>query len=271
MTVFPRPRWQPGRRWSSGWFRLVVVAHLVPVGMIAYGFIRGKPIDVPYVWFQTIALPLGVLALIGSYARPARDWHPGRSERVLALIVATVLILATGLGAIAESPQMIALYSFPLVRIAVTAVFVAWLVAPLLIAYLIANDPVFDPRRLLVRSLPYALLSGVLAALYLGVVLVAERMFATATGEEAIVVNVVAALLVAFAFAPLRERLQRWLDRLYGRDPHALRMALDEVGRELLGALDRDEVRALGRGCARARARAPGRDRVAGARHATRR
>lgn len=243
MTVFPRPRWQHDRRWASGWFRLVVAAHLVPIAMIAYGFVRGKPIDVPYVWFQTIALPLGVLALIGSYVRPARDWRPGRSERVLAVIVAAVLILATGLGAIAENPRMIALYSFPLVRIAVTAVFVAWLIAPLLIAYLIANDPVFDPRRLLVRSLPYALLSGVLAAAYLGFVLVAERMFETATGEQTVAVNVIAALAVAFAFAPLREWLQRWLDRLYGRDPHVFRMALDEVGRELLGALDRDQVK----------------------------
>jgi LytS/YehU family sensor histidine kinase len=34
------------------------------------------------------------------------------------------------------------------------------------------------------------------------------------------------------------------LDRLFGRDPRALRTALDQAGRELLGALDRDEVRA---------------------------
>ncbi|TMQ69052.1 MAG: hypothetical protein E6K80_12970, partial [Candidatus Eisenbacteria bacterium] len=243
MTVFPRPRWQPDRRWHSWWFRLVVAANLLPVGLIFYSIVTRKPFDVPYVWFQSIALPLGVLSLVGSYARPARDRTPSVSERVLALIVAVVLILATGLGAIAEDPRMIALYSLPLVRIGITAVFVAWLVSPVLIAYLIANDPVFDPRRLLVRSLPYALLSGILAALYLGCVLVGERLFAAATGEQAMMFNVVAALVVAFAFAPVRERLQRWIDRLYGRDPHALRLALDQVGRELLGALDADEVR----------------------------
>jgi len=69
-------------------------------------------------------------------------------------------------------------------------------------------------------------------------------MFAAATGEDAMVFNVVAALIVAFAFAPLRDRLQRGLDRLYGRDPQALRRALDRSGQELLSALDRDEVRA---------------------------
>src|SRR5207247_554797 len=113
-----------------------------------------------------------------------------------------------------------------------------------LIAFLIANDPAFDPRRLLVKGLPYALLSGVLAGLYLLIVLVAQRMFAAATGEDEMLFNVVAALIVAFAFAPLRERLQRGIDRLFGRDPRMVRDSLDQAGRELLGALDADQVRA---------------------------
>jgi LytS/YehU family sensor histidine kinase len=49
---------------------------------------------------------------------------------------------------------------------------------------------------------------------------------------------------VAFAFAPLRDALQRWLDRLFRRDPMLLRVSLDQAGRELLGALDAGEVRA---------------------------
>jgi hypothetical protein len=117
-----------------------------------------------------------------------------------------------------------------------------WLCLPLLIAYLIANDPAFDPRRLLVRSIPYALLSGVLAALYLAVVLVGQRLFAEVTGEEAMVFNIVAALIVAFAFAPLRERVQLALDGLYGRDTRALRAGLDRAGQLLFSALHRDEV-----------------------------
>jgi len=55
--------------------------------------------------------------------------------------------------------------------------------------------------------------------------------------------NVVAALVLAFAFAPLRENVQRNINRVYGRDPEALRAALDATGRDLLSALDRGEVR----------------------------
>jgi hypothetical protein len=82
-----------------------------------------------------------------------------------------------------------------------------------------------------------------LAGLYLAVVLMGERLFAAVTGQEAVVVNVVAALIVAFLFAPLRERLQTWLDRLFRRDPRMLRAALDRAGRELLRALDPAELR----------------------------
>ena len=79
--------------------------------------------------------------------------------------------------------------------------FFAWLSTPFLIAYLIANDPAFDPRRLVVRSLPYAILSGVSAAIYLGIVLIGQRLFAAATGEETLFFNVIAALAVALATA----------------------------------------------------------------------
>jgi len=243
MTVFPRPRWQAGSRHRSAWFWVVVAAYVTPV--VIYAVAHGTPqLYKYYAYFQAVAFPLGSLALIARYVRPGREgWIPQTAERVLAIVVALTLLAAAALDAIPESAMM-PLFSSPLFRGLATTVIFAWLASPLLIAYLIANDPVFDPRRIAVRSIPYALLTGVLAALYLGVVVVSQHFFAEATGEEAVVFNVLAALIVAFAFAPLRDRLQRGLDRLYGRDPRGLRMALDQAGRLLLGALNREEVRA---------------------------
>ena len=243
MMVFPRPRWRPGRRLRSPWFWLVIAAYGVAAALIAYRAITGRDALTAFGWFQTIALPIGALLLMGRYAgRASEDWRPRAGERALAILTAVVLVAMALVGAVSEDPQMAVLYTLPAVRAVLATLTLAWLCTPLVIALLIANDPVFDPRRLIVRSLPYALLSGMLAALYLGVVLVAQRLFAAATGEEAVVFNVVAALIVAFAFAPLRERTQHALDRLYGRDPRMLRAALDRAGHELLGALDRDEV-----------------------------
>jgi hypothetical protein len=244
MTVFPRPRWGGRPLTRSLWFWLVAAAYATPPVLLALSRVLHRPPDELYLVFQTIALPLGSLSLIERYARrPRPEWHPQAHERVIAHVVAVTLLMVAALDTVSESPHLVAVFSLPLVWLLYTVLVFAWFGSPLLIAYLIANDPVFDPRRLIARGLPYALLSGVLTALYLAVVVVAQRLFATATGEQAMVFNVVAALVVAFAFAPLRERLQRALDRLFGRDPRALRRALDQAGRELLGALDPGEVR----------------------------
>ena len=247
MTVFPRPRWDRLWAWRNPWFLLVVGMYLAAPLLFLIAPRVHRTADDIYMWYEIAGITIGTLSLLDRYARPARPgWAPGFGERVIALVVAVALLAATVFGvfgAIADDPRVAALYSIPVFRLLLTVVTVAWLSSPLLMAFLIANDPVFDPRQLLVQSLPYALLSGFFAALYLLIVLTAQRMFAAATGEEAIVFNVVAALIVAFAFAPLRVRLQTWLDRMYGRDPRLIRNALDQAGHDLLGALDPHEIR----------------------------
>jgi len=245
MTVFPRPRWRAGGLARNAWFWLVGAAYLTPPVLWLSGSRAGEPMAQAAMWFQTVAMTLGTLALVERYAWPGRDEPRARpGERALALAVALTLALAAALALASGSPRFMELWAtFPLLRLGITSVDIAVLVAPLLIAFLIANDPVFDPRRIAVRSVPFALLSVVLAGLYLGVVVFSQRLFAAATGEESMVFNVVAALVVAFAFAPLWTRTQHALDRLFGRAPQVLRLALAQAGRGLLGALDPDEVR----------------------------
>lgn len=248
MTGFPRPRWSRRTAVRSVWFWLVVFAYAAAPILYAAVRVTGWSADYVYVAFDAICFTLGTISLLERFARPARpDWSPAWNERALALGVAVTLLASTVLEAFdVAQPEAytIAMDTMPALRFLLTVLTLAWLTSPLVIAYLIANDPAFDPRRLLVRSLPYAVLSGVLATVYLGVVLGAQRLFAAATGEQAMAFNVLAALVVAFAFEPLRQRTQRTLDRVFGRDPDALRRALDQAGHELLGALDPAEVRA---------------------------
>jgi len=245
LAVFPRPRWQADGRFRSVWFWLAAVSYLVPV-YFAWQLVQtGRLPEKPFMWFESLALAIGVASLIGRYGTPARDdWRPTRSQRALGLAVAVMMILGGVVGWLLDGERGELWSQFPAVRILVTMLGFGLLLTPFALAYLLVRDPVFDPRRILERSIPYALLSGVLAAVYLSLVFVGQSLFAAATGEDAVAFNVIAALVLAFAFAPLRGRVQRGLDRLFRRDPLALRAALDQAGRELLGALDRDEVRA---------------------------
>ncbi|MEO5989799.1 MAG: histidine kinase [Candidatus Eisenbacteria bacterium] len=248
MSVFPRPRWTKGRRVRSPWYWLTVVAYLVPLAVFlnTRGWTLGPASTAPdylYNWYQALAFTVGIISLVERYSRSGPDWNPTASQRALAVLVGFALLVGGVLNVVAGDPRVQTLLPQATLQVLFTGILVAWLTTPFIIAYLIADDPLFDPRRLIVGGLPYALLSGVLAAIYLGVVLVGQRVFASVTGEQTLVFNVVAALVLAFTFAPLRENVQRNINRIYGRDPQALRAALDATGRDLLSALDRDEVR----------------------------
>jgi hypothetical protein len=233
------------QRTRSVWFWLVVVSYLVPIGFVLRLFQTGRMPELPFMIFESAALLLGVVSLVERFGFPGRgDWQPAPSQRVLGLSVAFMYVATGFLGWWLEGDRALTLLQVPAVRVALPVVGIGMLLTPFALAYLMARDPAFDPRRILERSIPWALLSGVLAAIYLGVVLVGQNLYSAWTGEEAFAFNVVAALVLAFVFAPAKESLQRWLDRLFRRDPRALRSALDQAGRELLGALDQDEVRA---------------------------
>lgn len=244
MSVFPRARWRHGHRARNAWFWLTVAAYVAPLALwVLFGHGARAPSETVYNAYQAIALSFGIISLLERYGRTAPDWNPGAPQRALVIFAAFSIISSAALNLVASNPRFMALLPDPTARVLITSILIAWLTSPFVFAYLIAGDPLFDPRRLIVNGLPYALISGVLAAIYLAMVLGGQRVFASVTGEQTLVFNLVAALVLAFAFAPLRERVQLAINRMYGRDPVALRRALDQAGRDLLGALDEGEVR----------------------------
>ena len=244
MSVFPRPRWRLPGSWRNPWFLLTVAAYLTPVVLwLGYAGPGKSPSDVTYSWYQALALAVGILSMVERYVRTGPDWRPSAHQRALAMLAAFAILSSAALNLIAADPAFQAAMPSSALRLVFTGILIAWLTAPFIFAYLIANDPLFDPRRIVAGGLPYALLSFVLAAIYLGVVLAGQRIFASVTGEQTMVISLLAALVLAFVFAPLRERLQQTIDRGFGRDPVALRREMDNAGRDLLSALDPAEVR----------------------------
>jgi signal transduction histidine kinase len=106
------------------------------------------------------------------------------------------------------------------------------LLPPLGVAVAILRYRLYDIDVVINRSLVYGLLSGAVVGGYVGIVALIESLFDRA-GIEA---SLVATAVVAVAFQPLRERLQRAANRLiYGQrdDPYGI---LSALGRKLEGA-----------------------------------
>lgn len=245
MVVMPTPPWSQGERPRSPWFRLVLIGYLIPV---VGWLLRRFGIATPFLWpgpvYTAIVMVVGIGILVARYWGLPRGPRAKIEQRVLVVVASVTLILSNLVfGGAAFDSWMAAFVVGPWHRLAFALLVTAWLATPLMFAYLIADDPIFQPRRLLAGSLPYLVLSTLVASIYLVFVFVLQRSFADVSGGNTFVLDGVAAIVIALLFAPLREFVQRTIDRVFDRDPSTLRAALDEAGGRLLAALGRDEVR----------------------------
>ncbi|MEY4069686.1 MAG: hypothetical protein RL721_300 [Candidatus Eisenbacteria bacterium] len=246
MMLFPHPRRFARDGMRRVWSMAIVANYVVAAALIVIVHLPwGMPPEVLTRDWPAVATLLGTALLLQRYLSRGPGWAPDAPQRVLAVVVA-IAMLASNLvfGGETLEAWLVRLLEAAPAHLVFTLLFALWLVTPFLLSYLIADDPMFDPRRIIVGGLPYAVLSAMLAAVYLAIVLGGQRLFADVTGEQTLGFNLLAALVLAFAFAPLRDQLQRFLARLFGRDLEALRRALDRTDDRLLSALDADEVRA---------------------------
>lgn len=112
---------------------------------------------------------------------------------------------------------------------------------PLAIGFAIVRHGLFDIDLLLRPSLTYALISALLVTLYFSALTVAGALI----GERSTFSNVTATVIVALAFAPLRDRTKAWLDRTFFRsayDPEAVRAAFTRQAQETLSSAELGEA-----------------------------
>ena len=110
---------------------------------------------------------------------------------------------------------------------------------PLAAGIAILRQGLFDIDLVVNRTLVYALLTALVAGLYILLVMGAGALFQT---EGGVVLPLFATGIVAVAFQPLRQRVQRGVNRLlYGDrdDPYAV---LTRLGQRLEGALAPEEI-----------------------------
>ena len=126
------------------------------------------------------------------------------------------------------------------------------LLIPLSIGMAILRSHLWDIDILIRRTLIYAVLSGLLALVYLGVVVALQAVVTVLTGQQrSELVTVVSTLVIAALFVPLRRRVQAVIDRrFYRRKYDAARtlaafgaslrdeVELDALTEHLLGAVD---------------------------------
>ena len=158
------------------------------------------------------ALPafLGAFAAVGSRFRHG---SPVERQQIKWLLAAALI------GAIAFPVAFLAAIVLPstvLGDMAWSVGFIGLIALPIAIGIAILRYHLYEIDRLISRTIGWAVITGLLVALFAGLVVVLQAALAPLTKESTIAVA--ASTLVAFAlFQPLRRRVQRAVDRRFDR------------------------------------------------------
>jgi MFS family permease len=218
----------PGPRWRVP---IAVLIVLSAIGLAAMAVRPGRPAPETELvnpfgiegWPDVLqpfvdALPLGLVVLVGlgAAAVVTRYRRGDRVERLqIRWLVSAVAITAIGLAGLAVS-YALGSDSPPIATWIALVPFVGIMLVPVAIGIAVLRYRLFEIDRIISRTLSWALVTGLLGAVFVGLVVGLQALSADITGTNTLAVAA-STLVVAALFQPLRRRIQSAVDRRFNR------------------------------------------------------
>jgi hypothetical protein len=215
LYLFPDGRFVP--RWSR-WLTLLWLAYQVP----AY-FFPHSPGDLSGTWLGQVIFPCligsGVAAQVYRYwrisspvQRQQTKWVVFGSAIGICLDLLIVVVVVSGILPWGFEPGSLIYW------VGFTGTFLALLLIPLSIGMAILRARLWDIDIIIRRTLIYSTLSGALALVYVGSVVVLQLLLGPLLGQQAPqLVTVTSTLAIAALFTPLRQRIRASIDQHFYR------------------------------------------------------
>jgi len=115
---------------------------------------------------------------------------------------------------------------------------------PVSFAIAILRYRLFDINVIIRKTLVYAVLSGLLALVYFGSVVLLQTIFESVAQERSPFIIVVSTLLIAALFAPLRQRVQAFIDRRFYRQKYDAQQILAQFAQTARDEVEMDVLQA---------------------------
>ncbi len=174
------------------------------------------------VWLLGLAALTGgaLAALVVRYRRAA--WRE-RQQLKWMLFAVVVFTAVYGLGLVLVAGESDETWSGVLLALVVLSV-------PVCMAIAILRHQVLDIDVLIRRTVTYAVVTGMLAAIYVALVLLLQPLARSVTGSDSDLTIAGSTLVVAALFNPVRRRTQTLLGRRFFRRAYDVDRTLDEFG-----------------------------------------
>lgn len=235
----PSPRWRPVAWGAAGSLAaLTALLAVVPVPLEATG--APNPLGIaalsgaagPGDTAGRVLLPtLATLALASLCVRYRRADAAERAQ--LRWVLSAVVLLAVA----SASQQVLVIPE----RWRTLPIFVAACTVPVAVAVAVLRYRLYAIDRIISRTVGWALVTGLLACVYLGAV-VAGTSAVAAVGVSGDLAVATATLATAAAFRPARLRIQSAVDRRFDRARYDAAAAVTAFGERLRGGLAPDRV-----------------------------
>ncbi|TAH53704.1 MAG: hypothetical protein EYC68_02860 [Chloroflexota bacterium] len=118
------------------------------------------------------------------------------------------------------------------------------MIQPLALTIAILRARLWDIDVIVRRTLTYALVTGLLVAIYFGSVIVLQRIFAGIAGEQPEFVTVLSTLAIAALFVPLRNKIQDAIDKRFNRKKYDAQKVLQKFAETVRDETDIDKLTA---------------------------
>ena len=113
---------------------------------------------------------------------------------------------------------------------------------PISFGYAIHRYRLMDVDIIFKRGVTYTLATACVIGLYATVIVVVGELLGAGFEPLSVVARVIATIVAALLFAPIKDQFQVWLDRFFYRDRYDLRQTLIDFGRTLGSEVDLDNM-----------------------------
>jgi len=235
-----RDRWSRVTRWISG---ALVVFALLEASLLAVTIIRGQIPTGPLVRAAAETAYVGTLLIlvIGAGSLVIR-WRRSTGElraQLAWVVAALILVVSTLILAELAAVLITDVLGLPSVGDDVyIGVSFGFFALPIAITVAILRYHLYDLGRLVRRTVSYAVLVVVLAAVYaLGIL-----GLGSVIGRGSPLVVAGSTLAAAAVFSPVRRRVQRWVDRRFDRQHYDAQRLVDEFNGRLRDQVEFEEL-----------------------------